>query len=366
MTTPDTQPGATGSHIVDEPLGVLVIGAGDLGSRHAQHWHEAGARVMAICDPWLERASPLAAQLGAECATDPEPYLQRSDINVVSVCTPTFLHEHYTVAALEAGKHVLCEKPAALTLSAAQRMKAAALANHRELRVGLMRRFDPAQVELTRLHAQIGSPTLAQATMVAGIRPKRLMHDANGNGGPVIDMCCHLFDLWRMLFGAEPVTVTAHGYTFAANAPELAGITTKALDSAQLTLLYPGGQVGQVQVSWGLPSGVDHLERHSYVGPGGLLVANWNHEVVFRRGAETTTWLAPEVNAWREQIAQFHRELTAGEPRQVASIDDGIATLRVSLAVLRSVAEGRPVSLSEEFDAAPPSSPPSGAEGVRT
>ena len=98
------------------PLGVVVVGAGDLGTRHALHWHAAGARVVAVCDPWLERAAEVAAEVGAEAASDPGDYLQRSDVHVVSVCTPTFLHESYTVAALEAGKHVLCEKPAALAL----------------------------------------------------------------------------------------------------------------------------------------------------------------------------------------------------------------------------------------------------------
>ena len=365
MTMTDSNSRRPVVHTGGQPLGVLVIGAGDLGSRHAQHWREAGARVAVICDPWQERAAPLAAQLGAECAVDPTPYLQRDDIHVVSVCTPTFLHEHYTVMALEAGKHVLCEKPAALKLSAAQRMKEAAQVNHRQLRVGLMRRFDPAQAELARLHGLLGGPTLAQASMVAGIRPKRLMHDAHGNGGPVIDMCCHLFDLWSTLFRAQPETVTAHGYTFAANAPELADITDKALDSVQFTLTYPGGQVGQVQVSWGLPSGIEHLERHSYLGPGGLIIVNWNNELELRTGAESVSWVAPDVNAWREQIAQFHRELTAGAPRRVATIDDGIAALRVSLAVLRSVAEGRPVQLAEEFDEAPANDLASSLEGVR-
>jgi len=146
---------------------VVVIGAGDLGSRHAQHWHAAGARVVAVCDPWLERAREVAALVGAEAATHPGAHLSRDDVHVVSVCTPTFLHESYTVAAIEAGKHVLCEKPAALTVSAAERMKAAAELHDRELRLGLMRRFDPAHHEILRRHALLGGPTLAQATIVA-------------------------------------------------------------------------------------------------------------------------------------------------------------------------------------------------------
>lgn len=335
------------------PLGVVVVGAGDLGSRHAKHWCEAGANVIAVCDPWLERAAVVAASVGAEAATHPYDYLKRDDVHVVSVCTPTFLHESYSVAALEAGKHVLCEKPVALTVPAALRIKQAAEANDREVRIGLMRRFDPAQHEILRSHALLGEPTLAQATIVAGLRPKRLMHDANGNGGPVIDMSCHLFDLWRVLFDGQPESVMAHGYTFAEGRSELASIEEKALDSALFTLTYPGGRVGQVQISWGLPSGVQYLERHSYVGPDGLLVVNWNSGMTLYRGDVAEAWQAPTFNAWREQIVQFYRELTEGAPRVVASIDDGIDALRVSLAVLQSVAEKRTVHLSEEIERMP-------------
>ncbi len=337
----------------DGPLGVVVIGAGDLGSRHAQHWHEAGAKVIAVCDPWLERAREVAATVGAEGVTHPGELLARGDVHVVSVCTPTFLHESYTVAAIEAGKHVLCEKPASLTVSAAERMKSAAALYDRELRIGLMRRFDPAHHEILHRHALLGGPTLAQATIVAGLRPKRMMHDARGNGGPVIDMCCHLFDLWREIFGGQPESVSAHGYTFAEGRSELASIEQKALDSALFTLTYPNGRVGQVQISWGLPSGVQYIERHSYVGPEGLLVVNWNSGMTLYRSEEPERWDAPDFNAWRAQTAQFYRELTEGAPRQVATIDDGIDALRISLAVLRSVAERRTVHLSEELEHMP-------------
>lgn len=335
------------------PLGVVVVGAGDLGTRHALHWHAAGARVVAVCDPWLERAAEVAAEVGAEAAAQPDEFLERADVHVVSVCTPTFLHESYTVAALVAGKHVLCEKPAALAVPAAERMKEAALAHGRELRIGLMRRFDPAYQQLLEFHGQLGSPTLAQATIVAGLRPKRLMHDARGNGGPIIDMCCHLFDLWSVLFGGQPESVRAHGYTFGEGRSELASIEEKALDSALFTLTYPGGRVGQVQISWGLPSGVEYIERHSYVGPDGLLVVNWNTGMTLHRSGEGESWQAPEYDAWRAQIAQFYRELTQGAEQQVAGIDDGLDALRVSLAVLKSVAEERTVYLAEEVEHMP-------------
>ena len=181
-------------------LGVLVIGAGDMGVRHAKGWTAVGAKVVAVCDADVKRAEAVAAPFGAEAYAAPDDALSRAEVHVVSVCTPTSTHAPFTVQALLMGKHVLCEKPAALTLSDAERMSEAAKRSGCELRIGFMRRFDPAHKRLLELHARIGTPVLAQATIAAGVRPKRLMHDARANGGPIIDMCCHVFNLWGELF----------------------------------------------------------------------------------------------------------------------------------------------------------------------
>lgn len=318
-------------------LGVVVIGAGDMGARHARAWAVAGACVIAVCDSDVTRAEAVAAPFGAEAQATPDEIWAQADSQVVSVCTPTHLHAGYTVAALEAGKHVLCEKPVALTLSDAYRMKEAAEQNGGELRIGFMRRFDPAYHQLLEMQARIGAPVLAQATIAAGLRSKRLMHDARANGGPIIDMCCHLFDLWETMFGAAAERVWARGYTFGQDKPELAAITYKALDSVQLTLEYPNGSLGQIQVSWGLPSGIEPLEHHSYMGPDGLVTVDWNERVTFHDGGGLTTWSASGVDPWQAEIAYFYRELMMGAPQQVASIADGINALKTSLAVLQAV-----------------------------
>ena len=328
------------------PLTAVVVGAGDMGSRHARHWAAAGARVLAVVDPDLPRAQAAADETGARATADLHDALAlRPD--VVSVCTPTFLHAPTTLAAFEVGAHVLCEKPAALTLADAYAMRDAATAAGRELRIGFMRRFDPALDALLEAGGRTGRPLLAQATITAGIRPKRLMHDAHANGGPIIDMCCHLFYVWGLVFAGQPTEVAARGYTFAEGKPEVAHIAHRAVDSALITLAYPGGSVGQVQVSWGLPSGVAPVERHTYVGPDGLVTVDWPERVVRHDGRGEHAWTQPGSDPWRDEVAAFHAELTAGAPRRVPGIEDGIEALRTSLAVLRSVATGRPVALAD-------------------
>lgn len=329
------------------PRGVLVVGAGEMGVRHAGHWREAGARVVAVFDPDTLRASDLAAQHGAVAVRTLAEGLEREEVEAVSVCTPTFLHAGYTVAALTAGKHVLCEKPAALTLAGALSMKEAELGSGKLLRIGFMRRFDPASPQLRTFGSQIGSPLLAQATIAAGVRPKLMMHDAAANGGPIIDMCCHIFDQWALLFGESPMLVRAHGYTFSEHKPQLASVERKALDSAHVTLAYPGGSVGQVQVSWGLPSGIAPVERHTYMGPEGLVSVEWPSRVTLHGADGTTSWSSRGQDAWRAEIGAFNAEIAGGERGLLATIDDGIAALRVSLAVLQSVTERRDVSPAE-------------------
>ena len=335
-TAPHAGDGALRTERTDA-LGIIVVGAGDMGARHARHWHALGDTVVAIVDPDTARAQAAAGLVGAEAHTDLRGLLERDDVHVVSVCTPTYLHAGATVAALDAGKHVLCEKPAALTLRDALAMRAAAERSGRQLRIGFMRRFDPAYRPLMDFTARAGRPLLAQATITAGVRPKRLMHDALANGGPIIDMCCHVFNLWGTMFGGEPVAVSARGYTFSDDKPEVALIAQRALDSALITLEYEGGSVGQIQVSWGLPSGIEPVERHNYVGPAGMLTVDWPRHLILRDADGVTRWHSRGSDPWLAEIRQFRRELTEHAPREVADIDDGIDALRVSLAVLEAI-----------------------------
>jgi myo-inositol 2-dehydrogenase / D-chiro-inositol 1-dehydrogenase len=332
------------------PLTVAVIGAGDMGSRHAKHWHSLGARVVAVVDPDLPRAEAAAAAVGARADRGADAVLADPEIEVISVCTPTHLHAPFTVAALEAGKHVLCEKPAALTLRDAQAMEGAAQRSGKELRIGFMRRFDPAFRQLMDYAQRAGQPLLAQATITAGVRPKRLMHDALVNGGPIIDMCCHVFNLWDRILGGEPVAVSARGYTFSLDKPEVAHIATRALDSALITLEYADGSVGQLQVSWGLPAGIEPVERHTYVGPAGLVTVDWNQHLTLRDASGVTRWRSRGVDPWRAQIEQFRREIQVGAAREVAGIAAGIAALRVSLAVLEAIRTQRFVAPADVAD----------------
>ncbi len=323
-------------------LVVVVVGAGDMGSKHARHWQAAGAQVLAVCDPDLARAETSAQLVNARAFKNYQEVLKNEDFNVVSICTPSFLHSEIAIAALNAGKHVLCEKPIALSLTEARQMKEAAEHNQRELRIGLMRRFDPATKVLKDWLEPLGKPIYVSAQIPAGIRPKLAMHDKHANGGPILDMLCHHFDMWQQLFGAYPNLVYAKGACFAENKKELERIKNKAIDTAMVVLEFPEGHVASIHISWGLPSGVPITEHHVYTAPGGLIKLDWDNEnnrLELFKGKLKTCWQEP-VDAWQGEIAQFYNELVNGAPRKVATADEAIETLKLSLEILELIEKG--------------------------
>lgn len=320
-------------------LGVVVIGAGEMGSRHTQHWSAVGAKIIAVCDPNWELAQTLAASVNAEAHAVPDFVLDKAHVDVVSVCTPTFLHPQYTLQALGAGKHVLCEKPIALTLEDALEMKRLAEAKRLQLRIGLMRRFEPIFSKLKNRVTGLGTPVMGSVSITAGIRAKRLMHDRNANGGPVIDMCCHIFDLWALIFTEHPELVHAAGHILAENNPALASIKDKAIDSAAATFSFPSGHTAQLLITWGLPEGVPFSEQHCYIGSEGRVEVDWNYQnnlMRFHDGVGLTHYSGVR-DPWATEIWQFYLELTQNAPRQVADADEAIAALELSLKVLEAI-----------------------------
>jgi len=144
---------------VKDSIGVGVIGMGVFGTQHARVWSEQpGARLVAVADTVAERARAGAERFGCSSFTDAREMLAMEDIDAVSVCTPDDLHRDPVVAALEAGKHVLVEKPFATRVADCDAMMAAASRSGRILTVGHVLRFDP-RYHLARQTVQRGDGT---------------------------------------------------------------------------------------------------------------------------------------------------------------------------------------------------------------
>src|ERR1035437_8310047 len=193
----------------------LVIGIGDIARRRVipAILAEPRSRLQALVTRDPQKA---AAYPGAEVFTNLDVALLATPIDAVYVASPVFLHAPQTIACLHAGKHVLCEKPTALNLSAAQSMLAAAHAHQRLFAVAYYRRLYPKLIRARQLIAEgvIGQPVLAEAnchewrSSNSPNQPRSWVFDpACAGAGPLFDTACHRIDAINFLLG-EPARST--------------------------------------------------------------------------------------------------------------------------------------------------------------
>src|SRR3954451_21679718 len=149
---------------------IAIIGCGWAGRHHARAFAAQGATVCWAVDHALERAEAVAhAYPGALTTNDYNVALADARVDAVAICLPHDLHAPTAIAAAQAGKHVLVEKPLAATLEEADQMIAAAAAAQRYLMVAENVRFDPLYHRVAEMlrAGLIGSPALAKVTRQA-------------------------------------------------------------------------------------------------------------------------------------------------------------------------------------------------------
>lgn len=333
-------------------FGVTIIGAGHMGRIHADGWRLVeDARIVSVVDMNAALAHEMAAQHGARVVADVAEAIADPAVNVVSICTPTFLHPQLALLAAQHGKHVLCEKPIALRLADARAMLDAARAANVQFSVGLMRRHTAILPTLrTWMRAgNLGSPRMAHTVNVMPLRPKRAMHDANANGGPLIDMIVHFVDVWSMLFDAAPVALQAQGMTLAAGRPEIEHIAEKAVDTAAVLVRFSSGDVGNIFVSWGCPPDAKVFQhQETILGPCGRLDLRFAAEeqfADFHAADGSTTRIAESTESmYRREVADFAAAIR-NEAFDYDSAEAAITALKVSLGALQSIRTGQMVDI---------------------
>jgi predicted dehydrogenase len=342
--------------MTNKPLGVCIIGCGMMGTIHAESWSRLPhAQIRAVVDIRPERAQKLASTCGLDSwYTDYTDALDLPGIDAVSVCIPTNLHAGATLAAIDRGKHVLCEKPMALHLGDAQKMLAAARAKGVKLMLGFMRRHSPVMAAIKEHIAagKITKPLFYHATDFREIRPKLEMHDTNANGGPVVDMAVHLFDTWSSLFASPAEAVFAQGLRLGMGRPELRSIEHLAWDTASITVRYASGDIGNFQVCWGLPPGVNPSPfPERLLGPSGAVEAVFGrtHQEAqwLRDGSSPVTLASSDDDMYHLQAASFAHAILHDEPVAVGG-DQGVAALTVARAAVQSIETNSPVLLAGE------------------
>ena len=193
-----------------------VLGAAGIAVRQVIPAMQASKQcvVTALASRDAGRAQTVAAQLGigASCGSY-EELLARPDVDAVYIPLPNHLHVQWSVRALEAGKHVLCEKPIGMNVAEAERLLAAA-STHPRLKVmeAFMYRFHPQWIRAQALvrEGAIGALRSVQSFFsYHNVDPKNVRNIANIGGGALLDIGCYGISLARFLFESEPSGVQA-------------------------------------------------------------------------------------------------------------------------------------------------------------
>lgn len=230
-------------------LSIAIIGAGRVGQIRTKVIRRSDrALLAAVVDVDIARAEKLVEGTPADFSSDWASVVSRNDIDAIVVSTPTKFHSEVAIAALQAGKHVLCEKPLGRNVGEARRMFDAALASGRLLKTGFnyrhMAHVRKAKELLER--GTLGPLHFVRCRYGHGGRPgyeKEWCTDAELSGGGVLlEQGIHIFDLVRHLLG-EPSRLLAQTQRFFWNFPAVE-------DNGFCMLQTASGQMAQIHVSW--------------------------------------------------------------------------------------------------------------------
>jgi predicted dehydrogenase len=241
------------SRYIADGVGVAVIGAGSIGSLRAEIAHRhPSVDFLAVCDIVEERAAKLAASCEADTwATRAEDVVARDEVDVVIVASTEDAHYEPTMAAIEAGKSLLVEKPLTILPEEGEKLLAAARERGVRVHTGFTQRFRRRYLAIKEHINQgyVGDVTSAKATIYLAQSVARAVISRAGTTTPSINTMTYLFDLltWY-LDGARPATAYAAGSARGA-IHEQHGVP----DSTWCVLTYDDGTVANLGVSWELP-----------------------------------------------------------------------------------------------------------------
>ncbi|MFC0212496.1 Gfo/Idh/MocA family protein [Paenibacillus chartarius] len=347
---------------------VAVIGLGSISDSHlTSYQRHPEARLYAVCDVNEERARKKAAEFGAEAIyTDYRALLADEQIDAVSICTWNNLHAEICIAALEAGKHVLVEKPLCKTVEEALRIQEAVHRTGRLLQVGFVRRYD-RNVQMLREFAaggEFGDIYYAKASAIRRLgNPGGWFADIErSGGGPLIDIGVHMIDLlWYMMGRPKPVTVSGNTYRKLGNRAHIRHLSfykaadydaahNTVEDMANALIRFDNGASLSVDVSFTLHAKEDSISTKLYGTKGGIEIDP--SVTIVTEKYNTILNVTPQVDrtgfhfesAFQQEIGHFIECILTGK-QPLSPVEDGVALMKMLCGIYESAALGKEIAL---------------------
>ncbi|MEV5976402.1 Gfo/Idh/MocA family oxidoreductase [Streptomyces sp. NPDC052114] len=333
------------------PLHIGLLGAGGIARAHLPGWLALGARVS------VYTVDGSAAKLAAEHAGRGHDVRVAEDLDAlltavtaVDICTPTPTHKDLALAAVAVGRHIVCEKPLALTARDAEEIVAAADAAGVRLHPAHVVRYFPAYAALREavVRGDLGEPAVLRFTR-GGARPQWApwFGDPAQSGGVIMDLMVHDIDIARWLAGD---VVRVHART---RGVELATGAPGEVVTATAVLTHASGAVSRISGLWGLP---DQMFRTTFrvAGADGLL----HHDSAAVPGFRITAQGVRPANEgipssplhespYLTELREFAASWQDGGPEPRVTARDGVEAVRIAEAAVESSRTGRVVEIEE-------------------
>lgn len=297
-------------------LRIGVIGLGFFGTRHARVLADhSAAEVVAVCDQDLSRARSLGEELKAEAYGDLPQFLARSDIQAVSICLPDRLHEEAAIAAADAGKAILLEKPLAHSAEVAGRIVGAVERNGGRLMVGHILRHDIRYVQIFEAAApeRLGDPIHLRAKRNGTRSTARRLGDASSI---LFYMGVHDVDAMQWIARSRITRVYAQ---------KREALRTGNEDAIYAVVNFENGAIGSLDYSWAWPDGLMNGFRSAFeiVGTRSAAAMDVSDQGLYfvdhaaTTGGDTHLW--PEINgriagALADELDHFVKATLTGTP----------------------------------------------------
>ncbi len=327
---------------------VGIIGAGLQGRRRASALQDFPQTELAVISSADHRhAEALADRFRCEAGAGWRAVAERADLDVIVVCTPPHLHAEITVAALESGKHVLCEKPLSKTVAEGRAMVATADRSGKVLKCGFNHRHHPGIQQVRRWveDGAIGELMFIRCCYGIGGRPgfeREWRADPRfAAGGQLMEQGIHAIDLFRWLLG-DPEGVTA------VTATQYWGIAPKE-DNAFVLLQWTSGQVASLHSSltqWKNLFTFEVYGKDGYASVNGLGGGYGIEQAVLGgrdlRGpfASHVVEFRGEDRSWREEWKEFIGAIAEGREPMGSGVD-GLRAMQIVNAAYLSACEQR-------------------------
>ncbi|WP_217595204.1 Gfo/Idh/MocA family protein [Cohnella sp. GbtcB17] len=348
-------------------VGIGIIGLGTISELHLKAYqNNPGAKLVAVCDLNEERARAKAEKYGVpNVYTDYREMLANPDVHAISVCTWNDTHALFSIAALDAGKHVLVEKPLCKTVEEALEVEAAVRRSGKQLQVGFVRRYgsNTGVVRSFIESGELGEIYYAKASCIRRVgNPGGWFGDIErSGGGPLIDVGVHVIDLCWYLMGRPKVkSISGNTYDKLGNRSNVRNFThykaadyspdnNTVEDLANAMIRFDNGASLLVDVSFSLHAKEDELTVKLYGTKGGVELEPKLTFVLEKH--DTMLNAVPQIDSVTFDFASgFQAEIDhyvavcRGERETLSPVEDGVEMMKMLCGVYESGKLGREIA----------------------